>query len=144
MLFRSVIRPGLQLVGGGQIFETLYEIDFSSDYSDEYVKNRTIEPIFDANQNILSYTVTKFEKIIGGFTQIFSLIISDEIASTPFYQLNITDTNVLDIESVIVKSGTNLIGNPTYSEFNDFDLKYFEVESLAQDKVFLEIGRAHV
>lgn len=140
--YLPLVRPGLQLIGGGQIFETQYEIDFSSDYSDEYVKNRTIEPIFDANQNILSYTVTKFEKIIGGFTQIFSLVISDEIASSPFYQLNIVDTNVLDIESVIVKSGTNLIGTPTYSEFNDFDLKYFEVQSLAQDKVFLDTGNS--
>ncbi len=140
--YLPVMRPGVQLVGGGQIFETLYEIDFSSDYSDEYVKNRTIEPIFDANQNIISYSITKYEKIIGGFTQIFSIVITDEIASTSFYQLNITNTNVLDIESVIVKSGTNLVGNPTYSEFNDFNLKYFEVESLAQDKVFLDAGNS--
>ena len=138
--YLPVMRPGVQLVGGGQVFETLYEIDFSSDYSDEYVKNRTIEPIFDANQNIISYSITKYEKIIGGFTQVFSIVITDEIASTAFYQLNLTDTNVLDIESVIAKPGTNLVGLPTYSEFNDFNLKYFQVESLAQDKVFLETG----
>lgn len=138
--YLPLVRPGLQLIGGGQIFETQFEIDFSSDFSEEYVKNRIIEPIFDANQNIIYYTVTKYEKIVAGFTKNFSLTITDEIASTPFYQLTLTDDNVLSIESVIAKSGINIAGTPTYSEFNDFNLKYFEVPSLAQDKLFLQTG----
>jgi hypothetical protein len=140
--YLPIIRSGLQLVGGGEIFETIYDIDFTSDFSEEFIKNRTIEPVFDANQNIINYLITKYEKIIGGSTQTFSIIITDEIASTPFFKLNLTENNVLDIESVIVKSGTNIPGTPTYSEFFDFNLRYFEVESLAQDKVFLDTGNS--
>jgi hypothetical protein len=55
--YLPLVRPGLQLIGGGQIFETQFEIDFSSDFSEEYVKNRTIEPIFDSNQNIIYYVL---------------------------------------------------------------------------------------
>lgn len=138
--YLPLVRPGLQLIGGGQIFETQFEIDFSSDFSEEYVKNRTIEPIFDSNQNIVYYVVTKYEKIVAGFTKIFTLVITDEIASTPFYQLTLTEDNVLSIESIIAKSGTNIAGTPTYSEFNDFNLRYFEVPSLSQDKLFLQTG----
>ena len=138
--YLPVIQPGLQLIGGGQIFETQFQIDYSSDYSDEYILNRTIEPVYDNNQNIINYRVTKFEKIIGGSTQLASLVITDEIASTPFYKFLINDTSVLDIESVIVLPGTTLVGNPTYAQFNDFNLKYFEVDALSQDKVFLDTG----
>lgn len=138
--YLPLVRPGLQLIGGGQIFETQFEIDFSSDFSEEYIKNRTIEPVFDSNQNILFYTVTKFEKMVAGFTKTFSLVISDEIASTPFYQLTLTDNNVLSIESVIARSGVGTAGTPTYAEFNDFNLTYFEVPSLSQDKLFLQTG----
>jgi hypothetical protein len=138
--YLPLVRPGLQLIGGGQIFETQFEIDFSSDFSEEYVKNRTIEPIFDSNQNIIYYVVTKFEKIVAGFTKTFSLVITDEIAATPFYQLTLSDDNVLSIESIIAKSGTNIAGAPTYSEFGDFNLRYFEVPSLSQDKLFLQTG----
>lgn len=134
--YMPLVRPGMQLIGNSQIFETLYEIDFSSDFSEEGIPNRIITPVYDSNQNILRYTISKLEKVGAGFTKIFSLIVTDDIASTAFYELTLPDTDVLQIVSVIAKSGSGFIGDPTYSEFNDSDLKYYEVEYLAQDKIF--------
>jgi hypothetical protein len=134
--YLPLVQPGMQVVGNAQIFETLFEIDFSNDFSEEGIANRTIIPNYDNNQNIINYTITKLEKISAGSTKIFSVPISNEMASAPFYQLTLSDNNVLEIVSVIAIPGAP-IGVPSFENFSDSNLRYYEVEYLAQDKVFL-------
>ena len=135
--YLPLIRPGMQIIGGNQIFETLFESDFSSDFSEDGTPNRLITPNYDNSQNIINYTVTKLEQISAGSTKVYSLSTNDTIASTQFYQITLPDTDVLEITSIIVMPGTGIIGTPTFTQFNDPTLQYYEVEYLAQDKVFL-------
>jgi hypothetical protein len=135
--YLPIYRPGVQTKGAAQIFETVNEIDFSSDFSEDGTANRKIEPVFNANQDILRYRITKREKIKAGQAVIFKKEISLEDALTPFFEITLPETNVLEIVSVIVKPGTGLLGNPTFSEFSDLSLKYFEVDDLAEKRVFV-------
>ncbi len=48
------------------------------------------------------------------------------------------DSNVLSVDSIITKEGTDFTTTPTLAEFRNFDLRWYEVEALAQSQIFLE------
>jgi hypothetical protein len=135
--YLPVYRSGMRVKGAGQTFETVNEIDFSSDFSEEGVANRIIEPIFNGNQDLIRYRIIKRELIKAGVTKIFKVEVPAGQAG-PFYQVELPDKNVLEIVGVIVLNGLGINRTPSYSEFNDFQLQYFEVDSLPTDKIFLE------
>ncbi len=134
--YLPVYRPGLTVKGAGQTFETIYEIDFSSDFSEDGIANRIIEPIFNGNQDLVRYRIIKREKIKAGVTKIFKVEVTTNDAK-PFYQVELPDTNALEIINVIVLNGLGINRVPSFTEFNDFQLNYYEVDSLATDKIFL-------
>lgn len=136
--YLPVYRQGLQIRGNGQVFETISDCDFSSDFSENGVANRIITPVFNANQDILRYNVTKREIIKAGTTVIYQKDISSDEASTPFLEVTLPETNVLEILSVINKPSQGYNQLPTFQEFGDPTMKYNEVEYLAQDKIFVE------
>lgn len=136
--YLPIFRSGLQAKGNGQIFETMDEIDFSSDFSSTGSANRIVSPVFNANQDILRYDITKREIVKAGTTVIYKKDISADEAATPFFEIVLPETNVLEILSVINKAGQGFLSNPTYQELNDPNLKYYEVDYLAQSQVFVE------
>jgi hypothetical protein len=136
--YLPLYRPGVQIKGAGQIFETTNEIDFSSDFSEDGVANRKIVPIFNSNQDILRYRIVKREKAKAGQSKVFSMDITLEDSQTSFFEVLLPETNVLEITSIIAKPGTGFVGDPSYDEFNNFSYKYWEVDDLPQDKVFIE------
>jgi hypothetical protein len=136
--YLPVFRPGTQVRGGGQVFETTDQVDFSSDFSEEGIANRTFIPILNSNQDIIRYRVRKREKIKAGTTKIYKReVIEGE--QGPFFQITLPEKNVLEITSIIIKNGVGLSNTPTYQEFNDYDLRFWEVDSLAQDKIFVDV-----
>ncbi len=135
--YLPIFRPGVQVKGSGQIFETINECDFSSDYSEDGIANRKIIPVFNSNQDILRYRIIKREKIKAGVTVIYKKEISNDDAATPFLEVYLPENNVLEIVSVICKPGIGLVTPPTYTEFNDDEIRYYEVDDLAQKKVFV-------
>src|ERR1035437_10134550 len=57
--YLPLFASGTQAKGAGQVFETVSEIDFSSDFSSpDGTANRLIIPNFNANQDIISYSIT--------------------------------------------------------------------------------------
>ena len=138
--YLPVYRAGLQAKGSGQVFETINEINFASDFSEDGTTNRLVKPVFNANQDILRYTITKREILKAGATLYFKKEISVLDASTPFLEVSISDTNVLEIVSVIAKPGTGQISVPTFDEFSDNNLKFHEVDDLATSKIFVNDG----
>lgn len=134
--YTPVLREGVQVRGAGQVFETAYAIDFSEDYNQEGVPNRIIEPILNGNQDIIKYRITKREKIKAGATKILKAEVLLENAK-PFYQLTLPEPNVLEVLNVIVYEGQlGITSTPTYQQFNDPTLRYYEVDYLATNKIF--------
>jgi hypothetical protein len=135
--YAPTIRYGSQVLGGGQVFENLEDIDFSSPYTVGGTPNRLILPNIDDNGTLQNYTIVKRELVINGLTKIFKKSISQS-ESVPFFEIFLPDTNVLSIESIINLEGTNYSNNPTIDQFIDPDLRWYEMDSLAEDKVFIE------
>jgi hypothetical protein len=136
--YLPIYRPGVRFDGNGQSFETVNQVDFSSDFSETGVTNRIINPIFDASQNILGYNITKREFAVAGITTTLQKIITDEDSETEFLEVFLSQTNILEILDVIVLPGTNINIPPTYTDYKNFDYKYYEVDHLAEDEIFLE------
>lgn len=130
------IEAGAQLSGGGQVFETLEDIDFSNPFNKKGEPNRLKIPNFDSNNTLISYTITKREAVVNGVTRIFRKVIT-EVDQKPFLKFYLPEQNVLGVISVIHKEGTTFTSNPTPNEFISSTNKWYEVKSLVQNKVFI-------
>lgn len=133
--YLPIIRAGAQVLGGGQVFETTYDIDFSSPVGITGVVDRTKIPNFVGGK-IVSYTITKKGLVINGSTKIFSQIYGNS-QPPKFTQIVLPDKDVISVDSIITKNGTNYTQNPTYGDFINDDLKWYRVNSLAQPRVFV-------
>ncbi len=134
--YAPVITRGAQISGAGKVFETSEDIDFTSPFTIGGVPNRLVIPNLDNNNNIINYTLTKRELVINGITKIQSRIITDSDVR-PFLEFALPDDNVLSINSVIALEGTNFTTNPTTAEFYNENIRWFEVNALADDIVFI-------
>lgn len=135
--YSPVIRFGSQVIGGGQVFENIEDIDFSSPYTSGGVPNRLILPNINSNGTLVDYTIIKRELVVNGITKTFKKTISRN-ESVPFLEVFLPDLNVLSIDSVITLEGTNYTTLPTLDQYIDPNLRWYELDSLAEDKVFVE------
>jgi len=136
--YLGLLRAGAQFNGGGQIFELVDDCDFSSPYSMEGVPNRTKIPNFDANGNLVNYTITKREVIVNGTTKIFKKEILDS-NNKPFFKLFLPEKNIISVTSIIQKPGVGYQSLPNSSEFiSPLADKWYEVDALAENEVFVE------
>jgi hypothetical protein len=133
----GVLRRGAQILGAGQTFETVYDIDFSAPNNNEGFPNRTKIPNFDSNGIIVNYTITKRETVVNGVTKIFKKVITPNDVR-PFYEIFLPEKNVLGVTSVLLKDGTQYAGTPTSQEFIGTQDRWYEVDALIQDKIFVE------
>jgi hypothetical protein len=135
--YAPVIRAGMQVKGGGQTFETVDDVDFASDFSERGTANRTIQPILNGNQDLIKYRILKREQVKAGVTRIIKVEVPSG-EEKPFMEIVLPEKNVLEIVSVIAESGVGLNYTPSYTDFNDNNKKYWEVNYLAINKVFVD------
>ena len=135
--YEGVLRRGSQVVGAGQIFETMYDIDFNSPYNAQGEPNRLKKPNFNGNNILINYTITKRELVVNGITRVFKQSITPNDVR-PFFELFLPEKNVLGITAVIQKDGTTYANVPTAQEFLTDNGKWYEVSALAEDRVFVE------
>jgi len=135
--YEGILRAGAQVSGGGQIFETIEDIDFSNPFNSRGEPNRLKIPNFDNNNKLVSYTIVKREAVVNGVTRIYRRVIT-ELDQKPFLKFYLPEKNVLGVTSIIHKDGTNYGANPTYSEFVSNVNKWYEVKSLVESEVFVE------
>ena len=134
--YAPLIRQGSQFVGNGKVFQLTTDCDFSSPFTVGGVPNRIIIPNIDSNNNIINYTVTKRELVDNGLTKIFTKVIGVGDA-VPFLEVVLPDNNVLSVQSVITLPGTTYTQNPTLDQFLNINNQWFEMDSLAEDKIFI-------
>ena len=133
----GILRRGSQTIGAGQVFETVYDIDFASNVGGDNTPNRLKIPNFDSNNKLLNYTIVKRETVVNGITKVFKQTISANDVR-PFYELFLPDKNVLGVTSVLLKDGTQYANVPPTQEFLSLDNRWYEVKALVEDKVFIE------
>ena len=135
--YLGILRSGAQFNGGGQTFETVYDVDFSTQYNNEGFVNRTKIPIFDNTNKIVGYTITKREVVVNGVTKVFKRVIYPNDV-VPFFNFFLPEKNVLGVTAIIQKDGTQYQSTPPSSEFVTSQNKWYEVDALAEDTVFIE------
>ena len=135
--YLGTLLRGSQVIGAGLVFENIYDINFASPYNAQGFPNRLKIPNFNANGVLLNYTITKREVVVNGITKVFKRVITPNDVK-PFFELFLPEKNVLGITSVLLKSGTQYTNVPTTAEFLGLDNRWYEVDALAEDRVFVE------
>jgi hypothetical protein len=135
--YLGTLTRGSQVTGAGIVFENIYDIDFTSPYNAQGFPNRLKIPNFNANNVLINYTITKRELVVNGITKVFKRVIGPNDVR-PFFELFLPEKNVLGITSVLLKSGTEYTNLPTAAEFLGASNKWYQVDALAEDRVFIE------
>jgi len=133
----GILRRGSQVNGAGQVFETVYDIDFASAINAEGYPNRLKIPNFDSNNKLLNYTIVKRETVVNGITKVFKRVVTANDVK-PFFEMFLPEKNVLGVTSVLLKDGTQYANMPSSQEFLGLDNRWYEVKALAEDRVFIE------
>ena len=135
--YLGILTRGSQVTGAGIVFENIYDVDFSSPYNAQGFPNRLKIPNFNANNVLVNYTITKRELVVNGITKVFKKVITPNDV-VPFFELFLPEKNVLGITSVLLKSGTEYTNIPSAAEFLGAANRWYEVDALAEDRVFVE------
>jgi hypothetical protein len=135
--YLGTLLRGSQVIGAGLVFENVYDVDFFSPYNAQGFPNRLKIPNFNSNGILLNYTITKREIVVNGITKVFKRVITPNDVK-PFFELFLPEKNVLGITSVLLKDGTQYTNVPTTAEFMGLTNRWYEVDALAEDRVFIE------
>jgi hypothetical protein len=133
--YLPLLQAGTQVTGSGKVFEIADDVDFSSSLSNMGFPNRFIIPNIDANENVVSYTITKREVVYNGLSKIITKTIRD-VDYKPFLKVTLPDNDVISVEQVLVLPGTNNT-TPSINDFYTSDYAYNEVDYLLQDRIFI-------
>lgn len=110
------VKRGTLFSNGTTTFELVHNIDFKEQFNEDGLSDRQIVPNRDSNGTIISYTYKKLAIASASQTRVMKKIVSsNEI--TPFMEVMINDSNVLGVDSIIVKDGTNINTDPQFNEF---------------------------
>lgn len=110
------IKKGSLFSNGTLIFELMDDVDFSTQFDYNGFSNRQIFPVRDSNGNIVNYHYKKLALARAGQSKIMKrIILSSDIK--PFMTIALKDSNILNVESIILKQGTNLNDNPMIDDF---------------------------
>ena len=134
--YLGILRRGSQVNGAGQVFETIYDINFASPFNQDGFPNRLKIPNFDANGTLVNYTITKRETVVNGITKVFKRVITPNDVK-PFFEFFLPEKNVLGVTSIIQRDGTAYSNVPTAQEFMGVAGRWYEVPALAEDRVFI-------
>ena len=123
--YAPYVKRGTQFSNGTTTFELVSDIDFKEQFNEDGIPNRQTVPNRDSNGNIVSYTYKKLGVASACQTKVMKQILTaNEIK--PFMEVLINDSNVIGIESIILKQGTNINTDPQYSEFYVDEEEYLD------------------
>ena len=148
--FAPIIKKGTRLrAKSGEYFELVDDVDFNSEFNNDGVFDRVIEPHTDSDGIIQSYVIRKTNVVaVAGQSHIYREVIKGENTMKPFMEVVIPETNIMNVESIIFKTGGNYSDDPTINEFmtnmeynpgkengegkNPDFYRYFEVNNLTE------------
>lgn len=123
----------------GAKFEVIDDIDFASHTSITGIANRTIDPVYNASNEIEKYRITKTVPAIAGETKIASMEVTVDKA-VPFMKWypSTGDFEITEIKNIISKD--NRFPPETEADWTDSGSynAWYQVDTLPQEKVFVD------
>lgn len=133
--YAPYIKRGTQFSNGTTTFELTHDIDFKEQFDENGTSNRQIVPNRDSNGNIISYTYKKLAIAAACQTRVMKKVITaDEIR--PFMEVEIDDSSVLGVESIILKQGSNINTDPQFNEFFVDEEEYYDRNDKPVERFF--------
>ena len=144
--YAPYVKRGTLFSTGLVTFELINDVNFKEQFDENGISNRQIIPQRDSNGNIVSYLYKKLAVAVAGQSKVYKKIITNSDIK-PFMSVLLQDTDILGVESIIVKQDTNLATDPevaeynvdeeTFTDRNDKPVnRYFEVDNLADQYRF--------
>ena len=144
-----IVRKGSMFSSGTVTFELMNDLNFAEQFNSDGMSDRKIVPIRNSNGNIENYRVTKLAVVQASQSKIYKKVITSADIK-PFMEFTIQDSNIVGIESIIFKKGTNFSSDPvtyeftideeTYTDKNGNQIqRYFEVDNLIDQYRFGEV-----
>ena len=130
-----VVRRGTLVSDGANTFELIEDVDFNSQFDTNGLSNRQIIPNRDGNGNIINYVYKKLTIARAGQTRIYKKVITNDNIE-PFMSVIISDSNITNIESIILKQGLNLSEDPIFPEFYVDKESYLDKRGLPVQRYF--------
>lgn len=127
-----IVKRGTKFSNGVVKFELDHDVDFGQAFDANGVPNRTIDFVKDFNGNITSFKISKYFVITAGETETFTKVITSKDV-VPFMEVLLPYNDIMSIESVIVKEGTDHILEPSLYEFM-MDTEYIPAEKSETEK----------
>ena len=115
--YAPYIKRGTLFSTGLVTFELIHDVDFTQQFDEDGISNRQIIPNHDSNGNIVSYTYKKLGIAVAGQSKVFKQIITNKDIK-PFMSILLQDSDILGVESIIVKKGTDLSTNPAITDYS--------------------------
>lgn len=129
------VRRGTLFSDGLNTFELAEDVDFKSQYDSNGLSNRVWYPNRDGNGNIISYTYKKRTIARAGQTRIYRKVITNNDLE-PFMSITLNDSNICNVESIILKEGTNWSNDPSLAEFYVDEESYLDKQGLPVQRYF--------
>lgn len=137
-----IIKMGSVVGNSSYHFELIEDVNFGEQFNMDGVSNRKYTPNRNSNGVITGYTVTKTTLVMGGSNKVYKKVLSQGEVE-PFMEVVLPEKNVMNIESIIFKEGSNFNAEPrTYEYYIDEEefrfgkeeistYRFFEVNSLS-------------
>ena len=141
-----IIKRGTLFSTGLVTFELMNDLNFAEQFNQDGQSDRKIEPVRNSNGRIIEYKLTKLAVVQAGQSKVFKKVISSSDIK-PFMEVSLQDNDILGVESILVKQGTNFNNDPLTNEFytdeenfkdtlGNVVSRYFEVDNLIEQYRF--------
>lgn len=129
------VKRGTKFSNGTTTFELTADVDFKEQFDENGTSNRQIVPVRDSNGNIVSYTYRKLGLASACQTRVMKKVVTaDEIM--PFMEVQVDDSDVIGVDSIIVKQGTNINSDPQLSDFFVDSESYYDRNGMPVKRFF--------
>lgn len=137
------IKRGTTVSSGRSLFEITDDVEFSKQYNSDGISDRNQIPLYNSNQELVGYRITKRTIATSGRYAVFEHNVRSENRK-PFMEIVLPINDVTDIESIITKPDSGQRLSPTDSEWfmkgeqcGDVE-RFYEVDSLLEQYIWDE------
>lgn len=137
------IKRGTTVTSGRSLFEITDDVEFSKQYNNDGVSDRNQIPLYNSNNVLVGYQITKRAIATSGRSGVYEHRIYSD-SRKPFMEIVLPINGITDIESIITKPDANQRLAPSDNEWfmkgeqcGDTE-RFYEVDSLLEQYIWDE------